>query len=241
MGELAVITPGATTDTVAAAVDPSAIVQLAPQELALIDAAVVFLNGVVRDSGLQLAVAVSAYVVNALFGGDTSALASPDRTKQHTYRTLCDHPELQMGANTLRRLVRIGLQVHQLPPDLAALLTPAQHRALLVERDIARKGELARQALANHWGGKELAVAIAAAKPQARVRRGRPAVPELVKHVNAMVATARIALAGAEFAAAFAALGAKDRQAVSDGVREVLGTVEVAVRVSAVAGVAGNA
>lgn len=226
MAELTAITPGADGDVAVEVVGSGEANQLAPQQLALVDAAVAHLNGILRDNGLQLALAVSDYVVNTLFGGDSTAVTSHDPTKLVTYRTLCDHPQLQMGANTLRRLVRIGLQVHALPQDVAMQLSPAQHRALLVVGDVAEKGQLARQAIENHWDADALAAAIKAGRSPQKHPRGRAAAPELVKEVNAVVKAVRQLPSAADFLAAYGQLANADKQAAYDGLFEVRAVVE---------------
>ena len=123
---------------------------LAPQEQAKLDSAVAYLNQVTSETGLRLAMAVSDYVISTFFGGDPAKLSSRNSHKGASYSALCQRDDLEMGRTTLQRLVRIGLQVKAMPPELGSALTPGQHRALLVVAKPEQKVELAKQALAEH-------------------------------------------------------------------------------------------
>lgn len=198
---------------------------LAAAGQAKIDGAVAFLNNALRDSGVQLAVTVSDYVVQTFFGGDPKHLSSHDRTRAVTYGALCARKDLEMGAATLRRLVRIGLQVKELPAELAHELTPGQHRALLVVDSLEHKLELARATVAGQWTAEKLeeVISVERRKPEGEVKAGRPSKARLVK-AAAAVTKAALALGAAEaFAVELAALSEADRAAVLLELRVMVG------------------
>jgi len=151
-----------------------------------VDRAVGFLNSAMRESGIQLAVRVSDYVVSEFFGGDVVQLDSRDRTKAVSYNALCRHPDLQIGEATLRRLARVGIQVRQLPDEVAGRLSQRHHRALLTVDDPRRKEELARAAVVEDWSPDKLAGVIAVDHQTAKPRTGRPAAPHVVKAISAV-------------------------------------------------------
>ena len=184
---------------------------LAPTDQLLLDGAVAYLNGAMRESGVKLATTVSDYVVLAFFGGDATKLSQRGRAKASGYAALCEREDLEMGAATLQRLVRIGLQVKALPPELGTALTPGQHRALLVVAEPEHKVELAKAALAEHWTAERLEEVIAAEKVEGAKRGGRPAVPAVIKAISAL--RKAVAAFGPEdaIATAFGGLDAKSR------------------------------
>lgn len=195
--------------------------ELSPAEVLLVEQAVEFLNRVSSETGLRLAQTVSDYVVTTFCAGDAAVLSSHVPLRSNTIAALSRHPNLQMGANTLRRLVRIGLQVKELPAEVALRLTPPQHRALLGVKDPERKVELARAALADKWTPEQIAAAVAGPVPRDGPRLGRPPKAELVKQVAAVVKGAKgLRPEG------FAGLGEQEREEVLAGLREVLAVVE---------------
>lgn len=74
-----------------------------PADQTTVDSAVAFLNQAMQESGFNLATVVSDYVVLTFFDGDPAKLGSHDRHRAHTYRALCKHPQLEMGAAAGRR------------------------------------------------------------------------------------------------------------------------------------------
>ncbi len=169
----------------------------------LVHGAIQFLNRTLYRSGVKVAVEVSEYVIATFLGGDSSLLASKDPFKTGSLRALAEHPDLQMGAATLNRLVRIGLQVRHLPADLAEELSPSHHRALLTVKNAAHKQHLAREAVQNHWTAQQLEATIAAEKPQDEPHQGRPPQSPVVKWVNALQKTAGQEQFGETMAEAF--------------------------------------
>ena len=157
-----------------------------PVDQAAVDEAVRFLNQALNESGLRLATVVSDYIVQKFFATDPGQLTQRGRHKPLSYAALCEREDLEMGAATLQRLVRIGLQIKAMPPELGSALTPGQHRALLVVAEPTHKVELAKAALAEHWTAERLEEVIAQEKPAGGKRPGRAAVPEVVKAIAAL-------------------------------------------------------
>lgn len=181
---------------------------------AQVDAAVAFLNTALCESGVRLATTVSDFVIAQFFGGDVSQLDSRDSTKSASYNALAERPDLQMGASTLRRLVRVGLQVRQMPQELAAALTQGQHRALLVVEDTAHKVELATTAVAEHWTAEKLSEVIALEHQKERPKAGRPPKPPIVKVVASIGRAISSAGSARDCGVAISALSATDRAAL---------------------------
>ena len=177
----------------------------------LIDGAVQFLNRATHASATQLAVTVSEYVIDTFFAGDAALLSSKDPDKTASFRALCAHPQLQMSAATLFRLVRVGQQARLLPSDLSENLTQAQHRALLAVPDPRHKQHLARQAVQHHWTAEQLTNKIAAERPPEKAPQGRPHKAELLKWLGAVRHTTGDPRDPAVFAQDFAKMSEGDR------------------------------
>jgi len=177
----------------------------------LIDGAVQFLNRATHASAVQLAVTVSEYITDTFFGGDAKLLSSKDPDKTASFRALCDHPQLQMSAATLNRLVRVGLQARQLPADLAENLTQRQHRALLVVQNPQHKQHLARLTVQHGWSAAQLSAEIAAEHPPQKPPVGRKHKAELLKWIGAVRHTTGAARDPAVFAQDFAKLTEMDK------------------------------
>ena len=172
----------------------------------LIEGAVQFLNRATHASAVQLAVTVSEYIIDSFFGGDATLLSSKDPDKAASFRALCDHPQLQMSASTLNRLVRVGQQARHLPSDLAENLTQAQHRALLAVPDPRHKQHLALEAVKHHWTAEQLSNKIAAEHPPEKPPQGRPHKAELLKWLGAVRHTTGVARDPAGFVQDFSQL-----------------------------------
>jgi len=190
------------TDLTPHAIDPN-----------LLNGAVDFINRAIHASGTQLAAILSEYVIDTFFGGEVSLLSSKDPTKTASFRALCEHPGLQMGASTLHRLVKIGVQVSHLPADISENLTMTHHRALLTVQEPGKKASLARKAVKHHWTAQKLQEVIAAEFPQPADTRGRPTKPEVLKWLGALRTAAGDKRNPAAFAADFAKLTEVDQAA----------------------------
>lgn len=152
----------------------------------LIDGAVDFINRTARSASLQMATAISEYIVDSFFGGDFNAISSKDPHKTASFAALCARQDLQIPATTLNRLVRIGHQVRQMPQDLAEKLSMTQHRALLSVVETPHKQKLARQTIKHAWTVEQLKQNIAAEKPPKSHPLGRPAKATALKWMTAL-------------------------------------------------------
>ena len=188
-------------------------------DVALLDGAVLWLNRTIQASGIQLAVQVSDYVLDTFFGGDISALSSKDPQKTASFRALCEREDLQMGASTLHRLVRIGQQARHLPADLSESLSLGHHRALLTVDNLAHKQHMAREAVRHGWSAEKLAETLAAEHPQAPQRPGRPRKPELLKWLGTVRREVAVRQDDRKFAKDFAVLHVADQAAAKAELR----------------------
>lgn len=182
-------------------------------DIALLDGAVLWLNRAIQASGIQLAVRVSDYVLDTFFAGDIAALSSKDPLKTSSFRALCEREDLQMGASTLHRLVRIGVQARHLPADLAESLSLGHHRALLTVDNAAHKQHMAREAVRHGWSAEKLAATLAAEHPQPPQRPGRPKKPELLKWLGTVRREVSVRPDPRQFAGEFAGLPTADQAA----------------------------
>ena len=175
--------------------------------------AVAWLNQAVRNSGVQLAVQVSDYVLSTFFGGDFEAFLDPSRLKSQSFRALCRRDDLELGETTLFRLVRVGHQVGRLPNDVAEALSLSHHRTLLLVTDGRHRNALARQAAQEGWSVEKLAEAVKQKQPPDPNRRGRKPLPPGLKQFAAVARGAETGLDVARFSGEFAGL-APEKQAV---------------------------
>jgi len=152
----------------------------------LLDGAVLWLNRATQANGIQLAISVSQYILDTFFGGDFRALSSKDPHKTASFRALCEREDLELGASTLHRLVRIGHQARHLPADLAESLSIGHHRALLAVESAPHKQHLARLAVERGWTAEKLEATIAAEHPQPEHRPGRPKKAPVLKWLTAV-------------------------------------------------------
>jgi hypothetical protein len=184
--------------------------QITP-DITLIDGAVLWLNRTIQASGIQLAIQVSDYVLDSFFGGDMTSLSSKDPQKTASFRALCAREDLQMGASTLHRLVRIGQQARHLPADISERLSLGHHRALLSVDNAAHKQHMAREALRHSWSAEKLAATLAAEHPQSPHRPGRPKKPALLKWLGSVRREVAVCQDARKFAKEFTALPTADQ------------------------------
>lgn len=151
---------------------------------ALVAATVADLNAAARKSGVELALEVSALVLRRFFDGDYAAYAAVDRDKEHSYRRLAAHPDLELSASTLQRLVRIGHQAATMPLALAESLSLRHHRALLTVADEEKREALAAEALRQRWTSDQLEAKARATRPATKA--GRKPLPLAVRRTRAI-------------------------------------------------------
>lgn len=145
-------------------------------ENAAISATIADINAAARKSGVELALEVSALVLKRFFNDDYAAFTTVDRSKEHSYRKLAAHPDLEMSPSTLQRLVRIGHQAATMPTGLAESLSPRHHRALLTVASENERESLAAQALQQGWSSTVLEAKVRATRPPSNAGR-KPLAP----------------------------------------------------------------
>lgn len=150
-------------------------------------------------------------MLDTFFAGDMTALSSKDPQKTASFRALCDRDDLQMGASTLHRLVRIGQQARHLPADLAERLSLGHHRALLTVPNALHNQHLAREAVQHAWTAAKLTATIAAEQPQPAKRPGRPKKAELLKWLGSVRRQVTVRKDVQTFATDFGELAAADQ------------------------------
>lgn len=140
-------------------------------------------NTVVARSRLGLTRAVGAILIDELFGGEPASFRARGG-KHASFRALARHPRMAMSSAALWRAAAIEAQCRELPADVAAELTLAQHRALLPMADSPDKHKVARLAVECCWTGTQLEDAVR----DGTVRRGggRPRIPDGVRAIRAL-------------------------------------------------------
>ncbi len=138
------------------------------------------INGIVVGHGLAAILEVADAVVTHFHGGDYAASTRRSRSKAAGLRRLAEHPDLLLSKSTLHRYLSVARQVREMDHELAWRLTPSAHVALLPVRNTAEKTRLARAALENGWGSRELRKRARASGPPPVKRPGRPARPRVV-------------------------------------------------------------
>lgn len=148
---------------------------------ALVAAAAARIGRVHARRPLDLAVGVGRCVLDVFFRD-----GSPDHRasgRGHpSFRALADRPDVPYSALWLWRAAGIAVQLGQLP-DLADRLGYSHHVLLLSIDDPAQKLALARRATELRWTRDQLQDEISRQR-RAGARRGRPALPPLVKTVR---------------------------------------------------------
>lgn len=153
-------------------------------DAALVDDTVLWLNAAVTRSGLDLAVAVRAYILDRFFEGSFGAFADPHRQKPQSFIALTRREDLELSHASIYALVRVGQQLEELTPTVAQALTVKHHRALLPLSDTKAKSSLAKKAVTQRWTATQLEDAVRAQLPA--TRRGRTPLPPVVKEVRAL-------------------------------------------------------
>jgi hypothetical protein len=163
---------------------PDVIVDPLPGEGAVVDdladEAVAHLNALHVRAGLEAARETGRFILDTFFAGSLEAFEA--RGLAHaTFRSLAERLDLRVSYVYLWRAVRVMAQMDRLPPEVCEAL-PYTHHTLLLPLREDRKEELARRAVAESWSKRRLEVEIDGLRePQEGPRRGRPALPPVVK------------------------------------------------------------
>lgn len=148
---------------------------LTAAEQAQVAQAVATTNGILLRKNLETAVEIHRYVLTEFFGGSYRTWADNRAGATPAYDAFLTSPQLRIGREMLRQLIRVGDQVLRMPGQLAAGLSVAQHRALLVVADDQERAQLAERALQEGLDAQDLAELVRTLHPPKPRRRGRPA------------------------------------------------------------------
>lgn len=187
---------GHAADTAIAQVLPAE-VPLTPAQHDQVEQAVRTLNALATRTRLELAVAVSRYVLDEFFGGEWERFTDPRRNKSVSFRALCAHSDLRLSRTTLLVLVHVGRQVEVLPGQVAHALSVEHHRALLPLTNVAEREQMARLAVAQRWSTQELEAAVAQQLPNKSAEKTRRAKSQATQQASVAESTLRKAVTAA--------------------------------------------
>ena len=160
----------------------------APSALAdgqLVDGVVGQIRDLWRQGLLATVVAVGDCLIERFFDSSLELAASHAPVKESALRQLYKRVgELPIGLHQLRLAVRVAVQWHRMPRELADGLTTTQHEALLPLDDVTTKDRLAREAIAERLSAEQLQRRVRRIKP--RHGGGRPRTSPAVLWVRAV-------------------------------------------------------
>jgi len=154
---------------------PVADAPLSPAETAQVAQAVRTVNAILLRKNLEIATEVHRYVLAEFFGGDWRAFADCRPGSVPAFDAFAASPELRVGREMLRELLRVGEQVRHMPGALASELSVAHHRALLRLADASERDSLAAQAVQQGLTASQLADKVRELHPLPARAAGRPA------------------------------------------------------------------
>ena len=152
----------------------------------LLDQAVVEINRIHTQKGLELARALGRYLVRTFFGGSLRSFR--ERQSGHTtFRALARRTDLHLSYSTLWTSVAVLEQLNQLPEHVGRCLSYSHHRALLPVKDLGVKIRLARRVVDEELTTRQLDSLIRERLcARSGVRTGRPRIPAVVKGIRAV-------------------------------------------------------
>ena len=113
----------------------------------ILDRAVADLNAIYVTKGLETAVAIGEYVLDAFFDGDLTR-ARNTRKRHVSFRALGNRVDLLVSYSFISNALGVIEQIELLPGDVVGALTLTHHKLLLPVRDLGTKVKLARMAAA---------------------------------------------------------------------------------------------
>ena len=122
---------------------------LAPDasETERVEVAVRWINRKVQSTVHFGLVQIGYYLLNNFFGGSIEEALSRNPHKQHSFRSLCKHPELVISSTHLINAVKLVVQEKQLADHKSFQALPVSHKiALLGTRDLEARRGLAQRA-----------------------------------------------------------------------------------------------
>lgn len=154
---------------------PVADAPLSAAESAQVAQAVRTINAILLRKNLEIAVEVHRYVLAEFFGGNYQDFADCRPGNLPAFDAFVASPELRVGREMLRELVRVGEQMRQMPGALASELSVAHHRALLRVGDPSERATLANEAVQQGLTAEQLAAKVRELHPPPPRSKGRPA------------------------------------------------------------------
>lgn len=149
----------------------------------ILDRAVADLNAIYVTKGLETAVAIGEYVLDAFFDGDLTR-ARNTRKKHVSFRALGNRVDLLVSYSFISNALGVIEQIELLPGDVVRALTLTHHKLLLPVRDLGTKVKLARMAAAQELPTRDFERAVRkvrAEETEKGPRVGRPPLPTIVK------------------------------------------------------------
>src|SRR5437867_3362313 len=114
-----------------------------------VEAAIARINQMWRTGVLSAVVAIGDYVIQQFFEGDLELASSQNPNKSASFNKLLEREkDLPFSSTSLRRMVFIAVQYHQMPLQIADRLSRTQHEKLLRVQDPQIKLQLAEEAIA---------------------------------------------------------------------------------------------
>ncbi len=157
----------------------------ATADVALVSQVVTAVNAAYEAGGLQTMRDIGKIVLERMFGGDIGRFHSVEKNHA-SYRALAGHPDLRVSASNLWYSVAIE-DNFRLLGAAAEQLSASQHRRLVHVRDEFARIELARRTIEECLTIEKLEAEISASRQPAegQAKRGRPALPTIVKQFGA--------------------------------------------------------
>ena len=153
-------------------------------EHTLVDKAVAELKQIKVHNGLEEARAIGRCVLSHFFEGNVEVFREK-RGRHISFRKLSDRRDLPYSYGKLYAAVMVTAQLEQLPSDIAWALSFTHHRMLLRVKELPTKLLLAQTAVERKLSSRAfLAVVDEHVQPPAGAKRGRPAMPEVVKQLR---------------------------------------------------------
>jgi hypothetical protein len=198
--------------------------KLTTDERARLDAVVDELNTAYVSGNLETARNLGEVIVRNFFDGDLQRFK--DSHKQHvTYRALAEHEGLRPSYSSLWYAVAVHDHFLAIDEEIAKALTLSHHRRLAHVKDPNERRALAERAVRERMTADKLQEVIQGAKSAAQLdapKRGRPAIPDIVKKLS----QGRKAIAGqlssvASGQVALATLNVKQREQVLADIKQL--------------------
>lgn len=151
---------------------PDADALAATADLATVEEAIGFINGLHTRAAFETACAIGSFLLDRFFGGDRTRFGEK-RRHHKSYRALARHPALAVSTTYLWTSVAILEHAEVFPPELLERVPLTWHRALLALPTVAERQQLVEQVLDSGRGYTWL-VACVGHRLGKGARTGRP-------------------------------------------------------------------